>query len=84
MTQVGQLIMIKTVPFYSLIRSFELRAEYDSLISVYYVPPKRRELTVKNAKWFLNNGSSFVNSNKVLTNLLKCCKEYISIAEQTR
>jgi hypothetical protein len=82
MTQVGQLIMLKTVPFYSIIRSFELREEYAKLSTKYLIPSKRRELTLDTAEWIVREGFKHINNTKNLTSLVRCCKEYICIAKQ--
>lgn len=82
MTQVGQLIMLKTVPFYSIIRSFELRELYAQLATKYYIPPEHRELTLETAKWMCYEGFRYINSTKTLTSIVRCCNEYISIAKR--
>jgi hypothetical protein len=89
MTQVGQLIMLKTVPFYSIIRSLELRNTYDMIMrnTLLNIPKDRQELNLENAKYIISQSASFGVSSKWkrsndLTNLIRCCKEYISIAKQ--
>lgn len=83
MTQVGQLIMLKTVPFYSIIRSFELREQFTEILSHYrkgILPREREQLTLDNAKWFLKKGYRKFHPHGGLTALVNCCKEYISIS----
>lgn len=82
MTQVGQLIMLKTVPFYSLIRSFELRERFAETLDHFpnIIPKNREELTLDNAKWFIKTGYKKFKRGTALTIMIDCSKEYISIS----
>lgn len=76
--------MLKTVPFYSIIRSFELREQFSEVLSGYakgIIPRKRQDLNLENAKWFLKTGYKNFHPHGGLTFLVSCCKEYIAICD---
>lgn len=86
MTQVGRLIMLKENPFHSLIYSFELRERFTDTLTHFVkniIPRNRQDLNRDNAKWFLNHGHKNFTRGTALTIMMDCCKEYLSIANNS-
>lgn len=62
-----------------LCRALDLRLEFEDLVSSVTLPKNRRELTLDNAVWILDNGHAFNHNNAKWSKVHDICINYVDI-----
>jgi hypothetical protein len=59
-----------------------MKTEYDELISSMSVPYSRKQLTVENAKWFIDHGARYNSKSVNYKKLYYVCSEFLAMEKK--